>query len=598
MVTVTIGGENRSPLINSLEITTSLGQQSQCVMRFMDKGQTLIDGTYVGGGWRPEVGEAVEVYDGAYLLYAGSVDDVQTREVGRDVWEMSVRCIDHSLIPSRRLSGEYTWSNISDVQIVLDLCNRSLTAENVGTTYLVDDSPVTTIESFATNYESVADALNSLAEATGKVWRITPGKEMLYHSRTAYPAPFNVTSDPDDALVQNLNIKATREQYANRVVVRIGQAIEDGRVDVFDSTGRTSDDSPAVTDAEMALNGGRKSFDTTYRIYEAPTITINGVARSVGILGVDVATFYWEQGSKRLEMDDGATAPLATDVMVVTYTALIEKIIAVQDGASITERAGVEGNSGYYEVYRKLDDPTTEAAATAYAQALVDRYSDLSYVATYETNTRLQPLAAGLEVGQHQTIARSGFAADGSYLIRSLTVRDMKTSSELELTYSVEAVSGPLVDDSYTFFKKLIGDSGGGVVTLPTATRAPYHVTFGLYGNLSTSPTYAWPCRLNLGSSIVQWHEAQATMTTAPVGADAQIDIEYSADGSTWASIFPAGGTNKIVVADGATTGSQSTLSSALPAMSNGYYLRPVPVQVGSTAPGANVQIVLRGSIA
>lgn len=446
---VKVGGVIKSPLVDSLEIYFALNQQSACSMRFI-----------VQDSWRPVAGAPVEVWDGTYLLYAGSIDEAEPVPVGPNAWEISIRCIDQTSIMHRRLAPERVWTNLPAGTIAAELGAAAFAGEGVEFD-LVEPGP--TVESFASNYETGAEAFAALGQAANMVSRISPSKQFLFHAPTSYPAPFQITSTPNDAKVRNLAIRSTREEYANRVLVRLGQAVEAGKQDTFNSTGRHGDSD----DPEMALNGGRKLFDCSYRIYAAPTITINGVAQSVGILGQDTAVFYWQQGSQRLAMDDGATAPLATDTLVVSYTAVKENIIAVQNDDAIVERAGVEDGTGIHELSKTISEPVTIAEATAYAQALLDRYSQISYVATYETDTLIQPYAAGLEIGQYQQISRDGYNASGNYLIRSITIRDLKANGETHLLMTVEAVKGPVVGDAYEFFRRLSGARDWGAIGLP-----------------------------------------------------------------------------------------------------------------------------------
>lgn len=81
---------------------------------------------------------------------------------------------------------------------------------------------------------------------------------------------------------------------------------------------------------------------------------------------------------------------------------------------------------------------------------------------------------------------------------------------------------------------------------------------------------------------------------TAPVGANIIVDIERSTDGgSNWTTIF-TGGTNRPQITAGSKTGNTTTID-VPSAVGNSSLYRAVISQVGSSTPGSNLSIILKG---
>lgn len=462
---ITVGGVERSPLIDSLTISQALNQQTTCEMTFL-----------VSDTWLPSVGAAVEVWHDLLLRYAGTIDTVDRRAAAPGAQFITITCLDHTAILGRRLAGEYSWVNVPAGQILEDIVNRSLTDEGLYTSGL-QQGPV--VKSWQTDYQTVAEAAQQLGEMAGYVFRITPDRVVRFHPPEQFDAPFQI--GPSVAPVRSLEVAVTREQYANRVIARLEQALLEGLVDTFTAAGRSGDEDHGSDDPGMALDGNRKVFDLSLRMHRAPVIKVNGVAKTVREAGDELpADWYWYPQSQRIEQPnpedpDNPPALAATDSLEVTYTAVARLVAQRQDAAAIAERQGAEGGSGIYEMRVDLADPISLDDAGDFAQATLDRRSELSHVAHYSTDTLLEPEAADLEPGLRQYIAWPALGASGYYLIRSVTIRDHKLASGVHLRLDVEAVKGPIVGDAVAFFRALAGTGGtpAGLVRGPADVEFP-----------------------------------------------------------------------------------------------------------------------------
>lgn len=120
----------------------------------------------------------------------------------------------------------------------------------------------------------------------------------------------------------------------------------------------------------------------------------------------------------------------------------------------------------------------------------------------------------------------------------------------------------------------------------------------GLYVNLKwtfrgnlftqTSPDY-----ISLPDNAT-WNRVDLAVSEAPVGASIIADIERSTDGgSTWVTIFTNSG-NRPTVAASAKTGNTTTID--VPGATGLTHLFRAKVsQIGTTTPGADLTVVLRG---
>ena len=93
----------------------------------------------------------------------------------------------------------------------------------------------------------------------------------------------------------------------------------------------------------------------------------------------------------------------------------------------------------------------------------------------------------------------------------------------------------------------------------------------------------------------VTWERVDLAVAVVPTGAAIIVDIERSTDGGgTWTTIF-TGGTNRPQIADGARIGNTTTID--VPAcVGNSSLFRAKLSQVGSTTPGEDISILLKGT--
>lgn len=438
-VTVTIGGDAVEVHAGSLSINRELRGRSTCefTSRFTDFATVP-----------PGVGETVIVEKDGRTLFGGQVHTVSRRTIAAEfALEYRYTCTDWWHILDNRLTGERQWTDTA-AGVIFTALIASLSDEG----FTVDAEAGPVIKRLETNWASATQLIERLLELTpGFDVVITPTRECRYFDTSAHAAPFAVTSSPNTNNVHTLEITPTREQMANRVVVRLASYVMDPRLEFFSETGRTG----GVPDPEPSqmIDGARKSFEVTYPMHSTPSVWVNWAPQTVGVGDLDTGKdWYWHQGSRTLVQADDADALSPPDELQVEYVGLTEGFVVAQNTVAITERASIEDRSGIYEVVVDASDPLTATQAQQLADAVVEYRSRLSFEARGETTEVIEPHCLGLEPGHLLTINRSGYAADGEYLVRSVRFADIRGRDEMRVSFV--AVKGPITEDAVDFFRR------------------------------------------------------------------------------------------------------------------------------------------------
>lgn len=455
----------------SISLTRTLGEPATCSIGITDDS---------GSFYVPAVGNITEIQDQASdVQFFGSANEVSTfRELETTVSRSQITATDLNHATTRRNAGQYEWIDKTVLYIVSDIVSNSLSGD-LSDVSLVETGP--TLPSFRVDYSTVKDAFDSLAELAGMRWYVDELNRLHFFTPSVTAnAPFAIT---DGTNTTQLSVRATREDYCNKVTARIPSALRDPATESF------------------VGNGTLTSFELDYPVGLAPTITLDGTAVTVGITGVDTGKdWYWNSGSKEIRQDSGGTVLTSGNTLAVTYAGIEEIIVSAEDSAEISARATAEGNSGIYHHHLEIDAQLTRTDAQSQVDAYLDRRSSLSYVLTAETNDYLEPDILSLRPGQVLNFTRSGYGVTGLFLVRSVTLDhmpDVVDTATYQWRARFEAVKGPLLRGYVDMFKPSssggssngIGgtlSSGSGVytytvpkLTANTAITVPYAATEG-----------------------------------------------------------------------------------------------------------------------
>lgn len=438
-ISVLISTTLRNALVSpaSISIRKALGEASTCQI-------TTKDAT---GAFIPVVGNSVEVQDqSSTVQFFGSI---QENEVSLIDNQRGIQCLisatDLNHSTTRRLAGEYSWTNKTVLEIVTDIVANSLQGDLTDIS-LVEAGP--TIATFAISYPSVKEAFDKLAELSGMEWYVDELNKLRFFVPASPSAPFSIT---DTTNVSSLSIRETREDYCNWVVGRVGGGLLDPVSEDFVGDG--------VADV----------FILAHPVGQIPSVFVNGVAQTVGILGVDTGKdWYWSENSAEIEQDAGGVVLTAMDTLSVTYVGVAQFYVEAEDLAERSARATAENNSGIYQRFILIDGLKTRGDAQAVVDAYLERYNQMTFELVFETNERIEPAIMALRPGDVLPMSVAEFGETGNYLVRSIVISHIDgvtDQADCQWSARVEAVKGPVLRSFLDMFAQGAGTSIGGVGT-------------------------------------------------------------------------------------------------------------------------------------
>jgi hypothetical protein len=315
------------------------------------------------------------------------------------------------------------------------------------------------------------------------------------------------------------------------------------------------------------------TVEITCQTYTGEWELSNPVSQTVGVQGVDSGKqWYWSEGSNLITQDDSGTALSANDAIGVTFQGYETSFVTVDNPDSISERAGVEGGTGYYEQFASNDDPTTTTNGEAMAHAMVDNFGRISE--SLDVVTR----RPGLRAGQAFTIALSELGVSGTYLIESVNMTDANNI----LQWSAKLTAGAVIGDWRTAFAGLASGGPGGSSVSGGASGGS-----GL-GTVSLCADGALGIQADAAPAAYLSRESKATaikayLKSAPIGAALAFTIYTGAD--EWLSFTVPDGSTSVAASEG-------DMATA-PKIAADTNIRLAITAVGSTFPGADLSVFI-----
>jgi hypothetical protein len=459
MITVTIEGIDRtsSVVFNSLRKTDHLNQQ---VDNLEFKVKKYGDLTYV-----PMLGDEVVVDKDGTTLFGGVIVRIQENVEASKILIYTIQCNDYSQFLKRELVTE-RYENMSVAQIIEDLL----------TNYTTDgftDTNVTgslLIESISFNRLNVADCLQKLADAISYVWYVDYDKDIHFFPKNTEVGA-SLTDTSQNYIYDSLEITEDLTQVRNQVLVQGGEQTS--------STTRTE---------YASGDGTRTQFPLANKYASTPTVTVGGVAKTVGVEFLDNdASFQvmWNFNEKYLRFTTGNTPAAAANNIVVTGYYLYPIVVSVPANSSIAEFGRYE-----FAITDKSIKSQNEAIRRAVAE--LQSYQNELYEGSFRTYDD------GFRSGQVLTINSTQRVKSIQVLVQSVsaTMRDplgttleytvrfatMKSIGIIEYLQNQLRSKEVIVDDQETLLN-FISD-GSGVVAdtvtasdtldTPTASTGPY----------------------------------------------------------------------------------------------------------------------------
>jgi hypothetical protein len=248
---------------------------------------------------------------------------------------------------------------------------------------------------FATFFNDEMTTLAQTSLITGETstywWHInssdSPGT-LTFTSRQTNPAPFALYSS--DFLYQPSIMSAGGSSAgATGVKASTSADLYRNRQTIINVTGLKT-----INNEEKIADGTATSWSLAYPLHSAPTITVQGVTKTVGVLGVDSAKdFYYQVGSTSVSQDTSATILQAGYILSFSYVGEYPTSVTVDNTAEQAIRKSIEGGTGIVESVFDGQGITADDAQT-YAQGLLAQYGNNDTIEILAVTSR-----PGLKVG-------------------------------------------------------------------------------------------------------------------------------------------------------------------------------------------------------
>jgi hypothetical protein len=416
MTMVTIANEVMTHLVvnGSLSIDDALHERSTCSFVIQAPAGTVMI----------EPGDSVTIMENGDLLFAGTVNDLEvTVLIGSHPLQTSidVQCTDWQQVTDRRIVSE-AFVEKTTGQILSSLVDKYLAIE--GITANVDQGPV--VREAVFNYVSFTTCVDKLAEISGYNWWISPAKVLHFKTREALWAPFEMT---DLSPISRVRVTGNRDQFRNRQYIKGGKDITDPQTESFKG------------------NGTQKTFTVGFPLADVRSLTVNGVAKTVGIRGVDGdKEWYWNKGDFTISQNESVAALSAWDTLSITYQGLFDIVAISTDVTSVTGRKLSEGGSGFYDHVEEEPYITNRESAFQSADAKLRRFAALNQTLTFQTRQH------GFQPGHMLTVSLAGMQLFGTYLIQRVSY---KQASQSGYMVEIVAISGEAVDSWVRLFRDM-----------------------------------------------------------------------------------------------------------------------------------------------
>lgn len=355
----------------------------------------------------PALGSSVELFDGATLIFGGTITERNEYNIGGILLGYNFKCKDKTHDLDRQLVVK-AYENQTAEYIVKDIISTfttGITDTNVSTT-------TPTLGSVKFNYEQPSQCFKKIADIIGYDWYVDYTGDVHFFDSSLIPAPFEINDEDGKLEWQTLTFDRNIIELKNSIVVRGGE---------YKSTISEAN----VVDTYTA-DGTQRVFTNIYR-YSNVQVKVAGVAKTVGIDNIDDPADYdclYNFQEKAIKFPE-ASKPTAAQVVKVFGDAYIPLIAKVRDQISIT----AYGLSEHVEIDKTI---VSISEAEALAKGLLDKWNEGSSEGYFKTTE------SGLLTGQTIKINSTIYGVNQSYKITRITGRTRSNSS---IEYTVNFVS-------------------------------------------------------------------------------------------------------------------------------------------------------------
>ena len=319
-------------------------------------------------------------------------------------YSYNIKCMDYQRLLDRYLvNNTYSSSNCST--IISDII-ANYTDTGIGFTMNnVSRGPNITKVTFS--YKRVSEAITELADLVGYDWYVDSDKDIHFFRRKTISSPYNIDDDAlsyvDGKLVKDFRLTPDYSQVRNRIYVRGGYELSDVFTESFEA------------------DGTERVFSLSWKPHNISVFTVNGVGKTyaVDFINPDDGTFeyLWNYQEKYIRAAgfQPEPTPAAGHIISITYQYEIPILVRVDNPASQTALAQLEGGDGIYESVIKDRTISSKNEAQDRGEAELESFSNPLITGNFTTYDD------GFQAGQAVVINLHGYAAyNDTYVIQQV----------------------------------------------------------------------------------------------------------------------------------------------------------------------------------
>ena len=447
VLALTIAGDSKRYVVSSLNVNYTLNGRTTASFDVRSN-----DASY-----RPALGAEVVLTDGGSTILGGVIQRVGERSVfGDSMGDANaiytrVVVADYHSYTERRFVNETLAAGTLKSMLTTLVANY---LDDYGVTLHASQVNGPNIPEVVYEYRSLTEVLNELMQLTADagdpyVWKIDESKVLRAFQPSTQAAPFNLT-EAAKASVGDVTVDQSRDQYANKIILRVPPKTEMLREETF--TGDGSED----------------TFTLQYTPFQTyGYVSVDGIAETMRYPDdPNAATWTFDPDTNTITR----TSPPSNGAAIrLHFDGTYEGTATASDSGEITA-------NGLWEKVLSVDQVPADTTAQALADAALAIFVQTPQVIKYITKT------AGLKVGQTQSATLSQRNLSGvSAVVTELRVADYGTRNAI---YQVTLTSGTKAQDRWRdVYKQWAGDKTGGVgltANVSAGTASPISAGPGL----------------------------------------------------------------------------------------------------------------------
>lgn len=339
-------------------------------------------GGVAGSGYKPELLDTIEVIESGTTIFGGQIVQIDENIEGLDVETFHCSAKDYSYDMDRFLIiGTYENMTVDDI---IDSINTNFLPAGYDISN-VNCPVVIRYDSF--NYELPTRVFQQLAELTNSDWYVNELKEIYFFTKTATPAPFDLTDTNENFYYNSLKIKNDIKSMRNSIIVRGGKYLGN------------------ITSEKLIADGTQTKFLQAYQ-YNTITVKVDSVSKTVGIDFMDDPASFdclYNFVEKSISFPDASKPTIGQEVEVGGYP-YIPVIVQVKDSASI---------ANYGEFQFKIIDQSINSRQGAIDRARAEMIQWAQEVSDGVFETK----QGGLQVGQKINVSSVIRGMNQNYII-------------------------------------------------------------------------------------------------------------------------------------------------------------------------------------